>query len=578
MKLFKLLFTVLITMACAVGAHAQKQLKYLSEAVTSRPVIRMPLNVRAGVTLPACPPLTAAGQEAQRQAARAMLGTAVERQVTARLNTVADNSMASAITSAGLDLQLGFLMTLPQGMRREDFLTGPQALVSYLPGWRSEMRLEGFSEEQLNIFERTFAQTDAELFKLDNTGKWLAPADGSTAWEYENWFAVRLQQQLGGLTRKQHLFLFGKFARMAPVFARLNLQAFVLVHQRAPKAGAAGEEGKLARHVKHYLESRHPKMNREVEGYIYGKMPAKLKTPAPSYGPKGRAPRRTPDEVYEQTVQFIKENGSFPLRDSKNAEERSLRKAFDKACKKAEAQNLQDGTSLRLLALKEQWVKQIAEDRTPQQVLVQTEQFIKENGYFPSRYPENAEERSLRQAFDYACRKAEAQNLQDGTSLRLLALKEQWVKQIAEDRTSQQVLVQTEQFVKENGYFPSQNSENAEEGSLRKAFDYACKKAEAENLQDGTSLRLLTLKEQWVKQIAEDRTLQQVLVQTEQFIKENGYFPSRYPENAEERSLRQAFDYACRKAEAQNLQDGTSLKLLALKAQWVKTPSQKAEE
>lgn len=87
MKLFKLVFTVLITVVCAGGAHAQKQLKCLSEAVTSRPVIRMPLNVRAGVTLPACPPLTAAGQEAQRQAARAMLGTsaAVERQVVAQV-------------------------------------------------------------------------------------------------------------------------------------------------------------------------------------------------------------------------------------------------------------------------------------------------------------------------------------------------------------------------------------------------------------------------------------------------------------------------------------------------------------
>ena len=241
--------------------------------------------------------------------------------------------------------------------------------------------------------------------------------------------------------------------------------------------------------------------------------------------------------------------------------ERSLRKAFNKACRKAET--LTDDTSRKLLEIKEQWVSKIAAPRTQDEVLVQVEQFIKENGRFPSQHSEDEAERSLRFAFDYACKKAET--LMDDTSRKLLEIKEQWVNKKVAPRMPDEVLAQVEQFIKEYNRLPSESSEDEAERSLRQAFDKACKRAET--LTDDTSRRLLEIKEQWVNKKVASRTRDEVLVRVEQFIKENGRLPSLCFEDEAESSLRNAFDYACKKAKT--LTDDTSRKLLEIKEQWV---------
>lgn len=69
--------------------------------------------------------------------------------------------------------------------------------------------------------------------------------------------------------------------------------------------------------------------------------------------------RRTAEEVLSDMRAFIEEKGRFPSRSSKNLKEKSLRSAFDKACSKAAAKNLQDKTSQKLLALKARWARQV---------------------------------------------------------------------------------------------------------------------------------------------------------------------------------------------------------------------------
>ena len=544
MKVYKLALAILLSGACALSAHAQKQLKYVPQALKGTKTIpyvvnpKLPPTVRANFAMPVVRP---------------NISTVVERQV------------VQAQTAA----------QLPQ---QKDFLTGLQALQKFRPGWKSELMLSGFTRQQLDLVEQAFKETDQFLFELDAQGNWLKPRFAE--WNYLARYTKILTDNAYGelaLNDGQIKTLFGKFSRLDDVFTRLNLQSFLLTHEgRAPNTNAPGEEGKLARHAKYNLDKRDGrKMNPEVEGYIYGKMPAKLKTPQPSYGPKGRAPKRTLDEVLAQVKAFIKENERFPARRAEDETERSLRVAFDKATLKAEAQMLNDDTSRELLALKEKWVNKYTDKRTPQEILTQVKVFIQENGYFPSTEAADETERSLRKAFDYATRKAEAQMLSDDTSRELLDLKEQWVKNIADIRTPQEVLAQVKAFIQAHGHFPSGHAKDETEHSLRVAFNYVSKKAEAQMISDNTSRELLALKEQWVKKIADMRTPQEVLTQTKAFIQENGCFPSQYAEDETERSLRVAFNYVSKKAEAQMLNDDTSIELLALREDWVRKQNDK---
>ena len=407
--------------------------------------------------------------------------------------------------SAAVERQVVQAQTAAQLPQQKDFLTGPQALQAFRPGWKSELMLSGFTRQQLDLVEQTFTETDQFLFETDEKGNWLSPR--SAEWNYLDRYTKILTDNAWGemaLNDGQIKTLFGKFSRLDDVFTRLNLQSFLLTHEgRAPKKNAPGEEGKLARKVTYNVDKRDGnKMNPEVEKYVYSNMPAKLQTPTPSYGSKTRNQGRTPDEVLEQVQQFIKEHDDhFPSLYAQDSEEKSLRGAFDFACRKAEDQNLQDNTSRNLLALKEKYVSKIAAFRTPQEVYEQTIQFMKDNdGRFPSIHSKDPKEKSLRVAFKKACKKAEVQNLQDDTSLHLLALKEKYVKKIAAGRTSQEILEQVKMFMKKNdGRLPAVRVKDLEEKSLRHAFDFACKKAEEQNLQDETSLKLLALKKQWVK-------------------------------------------------------------------------------
>lgn len=533
----QLILTAVFIATAVIPACAQK--KGITKGVKAVLGKKPPLTETAPVV---CPNVTHIPSSLTGAAtvnpSRTVTATALERQVT---------------QATVKNLQFPIISSLPARFSGLEFLTGLQALQAYRPGWKSELRLVGFQENELALLEQTFVETDRFMFETDPDGNWTRPL--VTDWGYTRHFTALLAEKIK-LKDSQVKDLFGKFSRLDDVFTRLNFQSFIAINKRAPKESAPGDEGFLARHAKYNIIKRQPKPNPEVDGYIYGQLPIQFQTPQASYGSKGRPPRRTSDEILAQIEQFIKENNRLPSMTSANEAERSLRNVFNKACQKAET--LHDGTSQKLLAIKKQWVGKI---RTPEEVLTQVEQFIRENNRFPSAHAENEAELSLRQAFNHALQKAETSS--DDTSLQLLVLKEQWVNNRLAPRTPEEVLVQIEQFIKDNGRLPSDSSQDEVERSLRNAFDRVCKKAETGS--DDTGRQLLAIKEQWVTIIK--RTPQEVLEQTEQFIKVNGRFPSAHSEDETERSLRKSFDGACKKAEISN--DDTGRQLLALKEQWV---------
>ena len=266
-------------------------------------------------------------------------------------------------------------------------------------------------------------------------------------------------------------------------------------------------------------------------------------------------------EILANVKKFVAQEGRFPQRKSPNAAERSLRKAFNEAC--IRAMHSKDAVSQELLALKEEWVTKSADRRSPQEVLAQVRAFIDENGYFPRQQAENETERSLRQAFDDACRRAG--NLQDETIKELLTLKETWVDVQFSFRSPQEVLAQVKEFIAIHGVFPQNKQPGNAESSLRQAFDRAC--AQATNSQDPTDMELLALKEQWVRKTKTRTDPQQVLRNVQAFIDSRGYFPRRYSRDAAESSLRQLFERTCQKASHGT--DSISLQLLALRDKWI---------
>ncbi len=441
---------------------AQKQLKYVPQAIKGTKTIPYVVNpklspaVRANFAVPVVRPAV--------PQASPTVAPAVERAVTAQV---------AAQTAPRVPV------ALPSNLQK-DILTGVQALQKFRPGWKSELMLSGFTRQQLDLVEQAFKETDQFLFELDAQGNWLKPRFAE--WNYLARYTKILTDNAYGelaLNDGQIKTLFGKFSRLDDVFTRLNLQSFLLTHEgRAPNTNAPGEEGKLARHAKYNLDKRDGrKMNPEVEEYVYDKMPAKLKTPKPSYGPTGRTPNRTPEEILGQVEQFIKENQRFPTISLENSVERSLRRAFDGACSKAENRLLNDDTSRKLLALKEQWVAKYAKDKSPQEILDYMMQYMREhNGKLPSSKSENSVEKSYAVAlktFHKKYRKLSETELEELTeSVRMLErLCRQNIKQIADDKTSQEILDYMTQYMEmHDGKLPSGTSTNPVERSYRDAL------------------------------------------------------------------------------------------------------------
>ena len=334
MRTPKLFLFLCVSTFCFSSVHAQRQLEYVSEmtkgvkfAPYAKDIVPLELQRQIAVAVPYVidtkllplevqrqisgtvervqvvtntrPSLIAAGQKVQLQTARAMLGNsaAMKRTVMARTNTAADNSMVPATTSARLDTQ--------QGIRQEDFLTGPQMLKLYHPGWKSELSSIGFYEDQIRAIEKAFVVTDRKLFEVDKKGNWVKPL--SKEWDYSAFFSLE------GFTESQYGVIYEKFH---DVFVRLDFQGFVLVHKRAP-----GEKSQLGRQYA-------------------------------SLGKKEISSNLTPQQVYEGVLQYLRKTGNLPLLNSKNPTESALRRAFNRIVK---SKNLGDPFVVRLKEFQTLW-------------------------------------------------------------------------------------------------------------------------------------------------------------------------------------------------------------------------------
>ena len=444
-------------------------------------------------------------------------------------------------------------VTLPSDLQK-DFLTGPQALQTFRPGWKSELMLSGFTRQQLDLVEQAFKETDQFLFETDEEGNWLKPRFAE--WNYLAHYTKILTDNAYGelaLNDGQIKTLFGKFSRLDDVFTRLNLQAFWLVNKRAPNPSAEGEEGKLARHAKYNLDKRDGrKMNPEVEGYIYGNIPAKLQAPKPSYGPKDRSPRRTPEQVWAEVTQFIREHdGRIPSQHASDDYERKLRKAWDNIYYTKQMSN--DPYVVRLIKLHDETVKEYAIPGTPQEVLDRTLVFMKEHGgKFPSKSSQDPYEKSLRISVDNIYYPHKDKTPEELAQLeepiqQIIKLMKENVREYTVPRTPQEVLDATLLFMKEHGgKLPSESSQNPYEKSLRKAGNKIWQKHKDKTPEELAQLeepvqQIVKLMRENVREYTVPRTPQEVLDDTLTFMKEHGgKLPSEHSQDAYEKSLRLA--------------------------------------
>ncbi len=518
----KVLVTVLFLGAAVVPACAQrgKGIKLVTKVLGKKPPLTGTASVARPPVMPHVPP--------------AVLNTTVERQVTQATTVQAQ---------------------LPQP---KDFLTGPQALQTFRPGWKSELMLSGFTRQQLDLVEHAFKETDQILFETDEAGTWLKPR--LAEWDYLARYTQILMGDTWGemaLNDGQIKTLFGKFSRLDDVFTRLNLQAFWLVNKRAPKSSAPGEEGKLARKVKYNLDKRDgSKMTPEVEGYIYGKMHAQLKTPKPNYGPKGRTPNRTPEQVWEEVTQYMRANdGEIPNRTAKNEYARQLRGAWDRIYHTKQTSN--DPYVKRLIKLHEETVREKSATKTPQATYNFVTWFMQaHNGKVPSARSQDPVEKSYFWAFVRFHQKykdlsdIELEALKNEVERDLETLYRVMVQKQADAKTPQEIYDYVTQFMQgHNGELPSRYGQDPVEKSYRLAFTNFHTKykelsdAELETLEDEEDRNLEKLYRATVQKKAATKTPQAIYDYVTQFMqKHNGKLPSRYGQDPMEKSYRLALE------------------------------------
>ena len=515
----KSILAVLFISVSIIPVHAQgwkKGIQNLPKALGKKPpltgtapVVRLPVTPRVPPTLP-----------------NAVVSTPRVAPVTAAVEQKVAQATVQAQTAA----------QIPQP---KDFLTGVQALQTFRPGWKSELMLSGFTRQQLDLVEQAFKETDQFLFETDEAGNWQSPR--SAEWNYTARYTKILTDNAYGelaLNDGQIKTLFGKFSRLDDVFTRLNEQSFIAVHKRAPKIGAPGEEGELARHAKYNVDKRHPKMNPEVEEYVYGNMPAKLKTPKPSYGPKARSAARTPEQVWEEVNQFMREhNGEIPGRTAKDDYERKLRKVWDTIYQRKQSSN--DPYVQRLIKLHDETVRARANVKNPQEIYDYTTRFMREhNGKLPSEYSQDPVEKSYRKALHNFHQKyknmgeEELEELNE-VSCALEQLLRQEIREQAANKTSQEILDYMMQYLrKHEGRLPSEKSQNQVEKSYSVALRDFHKKykdltdAQVEEL-DEPDRTLEKLFRQEVKQYAAAKTPQEWLDIVEPWVLEHWRWPSQ---------------------------------------------------
>ena len=509
MKISEILLLIFVWGLFAPAAFAQKQFKYVPRALGQTRKVPYVVN-------PKLPP-----------AVRVQFAQPV-----VHLNTVPTVERA---VSAQVAAQTAPRVPVAPSNLQKDILTGVQALQKFRPGWKSEFMLSGFTRQQLDLVEQAFKETDQFLFETDEEGNWLKPRFAE--WNYLARYTKILTDNAYGelsLNDGQIKTLFGKFSRLDDVFTRLNYQAFLLVHKRAPNTNDPGEEGKLARHAKYNLAKRDGRtMNPEVESHVYGTMPAKLKTPKPSYGPK-----RTPEQIWEEVTQFIREYGRIPMRTANDEYERKLRTAWERIYQRMQTSN--DPSVLRLIRLHVEMIKKISVPKTPHQVLEGILLFMKEhNGKLPLVNSVDPVEKTLRQTWNRIWQNHKNKTPEELAQLeesirKIVELHRENIREISTHKTPQEVLDRTLLFMDEHdGKFPSRSSQDPVEKALGQAgyrIYYSHRNDSPEELaqQNEVTRKIVELFQKNVKEIAVPKTPQEWLEIVEPWIIGHHRWPSKH--------------------------------------------------
>ncbi len=207
-----------------------------------------------------------------------------------------------------------------------------------------------------------------------------------------------------------------------------------------------------------------------------------LKTPTPSYKPKGRVSLRTSEQLWEEILRFMHEhNGEIPSRTAKDAYERTLRGVWDMVYYRKQGSN--NPYVDRLIKLHDEKVRarvlrvSKANAKIPKNILDYLIQYMRgHNGKLPSEKSQDAMEKSYRVALNTFHQKykdltdAQVEELEE-TKRTLEQLFRGTVKQIADDKTPQEIFDYMTQFMREhNGKLPFVYSQDATEKSHCRAL------------------------------------------------------------------------------------------------------------
>lgn len=206
------------------------------------------------------------------------------------------------------------------------------------------------------------------------------------------------------------------------------------------------------------------------------------------YGGQGRSPNRTPEQVYAEVTQFMREHeGRVPSRSSINLYERKLRKVWDRIYDVKQGSN--DPYVVRLIQLHRENVKEMAADKTPQEVLEQLQTYRREHqGKIPMQTGRNKALKSLRNAWYQVYKNYKnvpLETIENETVRALVAMYRQTVREKAQARTPQEILGKVKQYRAEhNGANPSTYSPDKETQSWRRSWDRIVRQYRGTALED----------------------------------------------------------------------------------------------
>lgn len=425
------------------------------------------------------------------------------------LETALEQSIANRVLKAQQSAE-------PSTFEKWGLVTGRQALGQYASGWKYELQAKKFATAQIARVEKAFQETDKVLFETNDQGHWQKP--GTLTWQsYTEWYKKILTSDGPRYTAIQQGILFGPNSMFKPVFARLDVQSFVVFYGRMPSLQATdGAERAMAEQAQAMNINLAPLPEDVLKKRLSSLQkptpiqPQAQTTPLPQAQPNvpvvvSRNPK-TPQEWLVVIEPWVQEHQRWPSGSIEAEKSLYMNTYF------AMRNHPDDPASVRMKELKEQYNN----SKTSQEWLEIIESWVLEHQRWPSRSVE-AEKEMNNAASHIIYYKSD-----DPASVRLKELREQYGTTREKRKTPQEWLEVIEPWVVEHGRWPYANRPD------EKKMNKGAWSAVQNNPDDPASIRLQELKDQYAqRQIAEPKSSQKWLEMIEPWVLEHQRWPSQ---------------------------------------------------